>query len=374
MAKKNRANPYAGMTADQIIAATDADVRYGGQLTQIKDLYRQAAKQKKSDIGAAKETAASTIAYANAQRPTIKDVYRRGVQQANKTSEGVNAVLTRSLGADSPYAAEIAAETGGSKNRINEAKIGALTDLTNRATGAVAGRAAAINQARAAYGENKRTLGTKLSDLLGEKGAYKAGRLATLYADAADRAVDVADRAAAGERANTVIQSGPLASKTQQWVKNHPQQAQGLVDAWNKAHPAGGKPKVTKPGSSPIAKFQVKIGDAIGDLNRLANTNITIQKPDPKNEGKFIPVTKPAIQFGAEGRQKILGEMRHLRYTPQEIAIARTINRGDKLSSADLSYLKTLGVHLKNVPRGWLSYNTLISQGRAAGPPTPGRG
>jgi hypothetical protein len=255
MAKKNKTNPYAGMTADQIIAATDADVRYGGQLTQIKDLYRQAAKQKKSDIGAARETAASTIAYANAQRPTIKDVYRRGAQQADKTSAGVNAVLTRSLGADSPYAAEIAAETGGSKNRINEAKIGALTDLTNRATGAVAGRAAAINQARAAYRENKTTLGTKLSDLLGEKGAYVAGRLATLGADAADAA-------AANERANTVIASGALTGKTQNWVKNHPQQAADLVDKYNKAHPPGGVKKPTTKGTDRALKFSDAVNRA----------------------------------------------------------------------------------------------------------------
>jgi hypothetical protein len=232
MAKKK--NPYAGLTADQIIAASEGDVRYGPQISQIRDLYRQAAKQKKSDIGAARETAASAIAYANAQRPTVKNVYARGVEQANKTATGINAVLTRSLGADSPYAAEIAAETGGSKNRINEAKIGALTDLTNRATGAAAGRALAINQARAAYGENKRTLGTKLTDLLGEKGAYVAGRYATLGAEAADRK-------AAGNRANTVITSGALAGRTQNWAKNHPQQAQDLVDKWNAAHPAGGK-------------------------------------------------------------------------------------------------------------------------------------
>lgn len=358
MAKKK--NKYAGLTNDQIIAAAEGDVQYSPLISQIRDLYTDAARQRISDISSAKQTAQSSVAFSRAQRPTVKAVYKRGSSQADKTAADVNAAFGK-LGPNNPYSAEIAAEQGGMKNRIEEARIGALQDLTNRATGAQAGKALAINQARASYRDSKSKLDQKLSDVLGQRGSFIQGRLATLGNEAASRENKIK---IANIGAGATTDAATIRAKAQKDAADKKARDKAKKDAKD----------ANKPGSSPIAKFQVKIGDAIGDLNRLANTNITIQKPDPKNTGKFIPVTKPALQFGAEGRQKIVGEMRHLRYTPQEIAIARTINRGDTLSSGDLNYLRTLGVNLKKVPRGWLSYNTLISQGRAAGPPAPGRG
>lgn len=246
MAKKK--NRYAGLTNDQVIAAAEGDVQYGPQLAQIRDLYTDAAKQRVSDINSARQTAQSSVAFSRAQRPTVKAVYARGSSQADKTAADVNAAFGK-LGPNNPYSAEIAAEQGGMKNRIEEARIGALQELTNRATGAQAGKALAINQARASYRENKSTLDQKVSDLLGQRGSFIEGRLATLGNEAANRQNERANRqnkldvakvgAHAGDN-KVITAAGAYQGKTPAWVKNHPQQAQALTDAWNKAHPAGG--------------------------------------------------------------------------------------------------------------------------------------
>jgi hypothetical protein len=253
--KKTKKDPYAGMTADEIIASTGADLQYDPQISQIYDLFKQNARQRQSDISSAKQTAQSTIAYANAQRPTIRNIYARGGEQAASNATAV----TRALGnmaPDNPYAREIAAELGGTKSRINEARVGALTGLTNEVVGAKAGRAAAINAARASFRENKGTLSQKLLDIKGAKGKYLANTLATLGEKAADRT-------AAAERADQPYSSGAFTGKTPSWVKSHPQKAQELKDAWNKlTHPGPGGPSSTAKGKDRALTFSDAVNRA----------------------------------------------------------------------------------------------------------------
>jgi hypothetical protein len=294
MAKKK--NRYAGLTNDQIIAKAEGDVQFGPQLSQIRDLYTEAAKQKLSDIGSAKQTAASTIAFANQNRPTVKTVYARGASQADKTAADVNAAFGK-LGANNPYSAEIAAEQGGMRNRIEEARIGALQNLTDAAVGAKAGRGLAINQARAAYRESKSTLDQKLSDLLGQRGSYIAGRLATLGNQAADRAnkVKVA-KIGAGAGMNKPITSGAFAGMTPADVnKLSDAQRQAKIDAYNKGKGGGSDGRAKLPERT---KFSDAVNKAMtyaqhgfdqGFTRQQVATTLRQGSPIPKGGGQATP-------------------------------------------------------------------------------------
>jgi hypothetical protein len=176
---------------DRTIAEAEADLRVGPQISQIRDLYDQAARQKVSDIRAAQQGAQSAIAFANAQRPTVKTTYKTGQNVANAAAADVETAFGKLGAAADPYRAVTSREQGGARNRINEARIGALQELTERATGAKAGMALAINQARSDYALNRQQLNQKLSDLLGQRGTTIAGRLATLSNQRAERAAKI---------------------------------------------------------------------------------------------------------------------------------------------------------------------------------------
>jgi hypothetical protein len=355
MAKKKKPR----LSNDQVIATAEGDVQYGPQITQIRDLYTDAAHQRVSDINSAKQSAQSAVAFAHAQRPTVKAVYRRGGQQADRTAADVNAAFGK-LGADNPYGAQIAAEQGGARNRINESRIQALQELTERATGAKAGMALAINQARASYRQNKGTLDQKLSDLLGQRGTFIAGRMASLANEQANRRnkIDVAN---IGADARTNVAKTNAATKAAD--KAAAQRTKAAAEK-TKTNQAAGKATNT---------FKTTIANAIGDMTRLANTALPRTIPDPNDPSKVIAENKKPLEYGDWGRQQILTEMRKLGYTPQEIAIARKINAKKTISGADVDYIRQQGARVKHLPLDWLDYNTKYALGLVAGPPAPGR-
>lgn len=176
MAKRNRRKNSNDLT----IARAEGDVRFGPQVSQIRDLYQQAAGQKVSDISAAKQNARSAIAFARAARPEVNAIYRRGGNVAEAAAADVaNAFTPLGAGAD-PFRAVAAREAQGAKTRMEEARTAARQELVDRATSAKAGQGFAVNQARQEYRSSKRTLGQKLEDVLGQRGSYIAGRLGTL--------------------------------------------------------------------------------------------------------------------------------------------------------------------------------------------------
>jgi hypothetical protein len=176
MAKRNRKRNSNDLT----IAQAEGDVRYGPQVSQIRDLYQQAANQRVSDINAAKQNATSAIAFARAARPEVNAIYKRGANVEKVAATDVaNAFAPLSAGAD-PFRAAAARETQGAKTRMEEARTAARQELVDRATASKAGQGFAINQARQEYGAAKSTLGQKLQDILGQRGSYISGRLGTL--------------------------------------------------------------------------------------------------------------------------------------------------------------------------------------------------
>jgi hypothetical protein len=176
MAKRNRRRNSNDLT----IAQAEGDVRYGPQVSQIRDLYQQAATQKVSDINAAKQNARSAIAFARAARPEVNAIYKRGGNVERVAAADVaNAFTPLGAGAD-PFRAAAARETQGAKTRMEEARTAARQELVDRATASKAGQGFAINQARQEYGSSKGTLDQKLQDILGQRGSYISGRLGTL--------------------------------------------------------------------------------------------------------------------------------------------------------------------------------------------------
>jgi hypothetical protein len=177
MARRNRRTRNNN---DLTIAQAEGNVRYGPQVTQVRDLYTQAAEQKVSDINAAKQNAASAIAFARGSRPEVNAIYKRGGNVAKTAAaEVANAFAPLSAGAD-PFRAAAARESQGAKTRMAEAASAARQELVDRATAAKSGQGFAVNQAQQTYASSAKKLGQKLQDILGERGSYISGRLATL--------------------------------------------------------------------------------------------------------------------------------------------------------------------------------------------------
>jgi hypothetical protein len=178
MAKRN--NRRSRNNNDLTIAQAEGNVRYGPQVTQVRDLYTQAAEQKVSDINAAKQNAASAIAFARGSRPEVNAIYKRGGNVAKTAAaEVANAFAPLSAGAD-PFRAAAARESQGAKTRMAEAASAARQELVDRATAAKSGQGFAVNQAQQTYASSAKKLGQKLQDVLGERGSYISGRLGTL--------------------------------------------------------------------------------------------------------------------------------------------------------------------------------------------------
>jgi hypothetical protein len=264
MAKRNRGrrgiNPI-----DLTIAKGENDVTYGPQIAQIGQLYRDAAEQRAGDITAAKQNARGTIQYAKQARPEVKGVFRQGAGAVRAAQGDVNTAVHTLGGATPLLAGVLAREQGGARSRIAEARTGALQELIDRAQSARAGQALAVTQARGDYQKSKSTLDQKLSDLLGQSRSAMAARLGTLYNERADRGLK-RDIAAAGQtgKDSEVFSSGAFAGRTHAWVRNHPKQAQGLVDKYNAmTHP----PKTGKGksgGGGQTAKQRGDFSDAVG--------------------------------------------------------------------------------------------------------------
>lgn len=177
-----------GVNANDLsIVLANLGLKYDPQVSQINTLNRQAQGQFASDIESAKAQAASTVNYAKAARPQTKAIYEQANAQTAAEASDVAKAFENAGPAADVFRAATAREQGQQRGRLAGAGAAAQTGLTNRITGALAGRQAGYMQAQADLGKTKDTLATQLSDVLKARGNDLTAMLGSLRNERIDR-------------------------------------------------------------------------------------------------------------------------------------------------------------------------------------------
>jgi hypothetical protein len=274
-----------GLNANDLtIAQAVAGEKYDPQISQIKGLYGQAGKQLASDITAAKAGAKSAVVYSKSARPTVKSDYKDATKTVNQDAADTLAAFGTIGQAADIFRAAAAREHNDYKSRIATDKVGALQELTDRATSAQAGRAFAVNKARQDYKDTTGTLGQQLVALRGAKGNSMAAQLGTLMEQRADRAVKVKTaKISAGAGDNKVITSGAFQGMTNAEVRAlTPKAKQQKVDAFNATQGKG------KTGNRRTVKEQTGLNSGYSSATSwAARLRAQLAKP-PKQGGQGL--------------------------------------------------------------------------------------
>ena len=277
-------------SSDLAYATAVANEKYGPQISEIKGLYDQAKQQYASDIDAAKNNAASGVAFATQARPqTISDYAsaRSTTDQLNALQNAQLAKAPSSGGVSDVLRTAITAEQTGQGKKIANERANSLQALTDRATAAASGQQFAANQAKSAYQKTADTLTQKLVDIAGQQGNEIAVQLGKLQQTKAKTDASNAKTKAANQRSDsTIYTSGAFNGMTHGEVNAlTPQQRQAKVDAYNKSSSKGKAKGQSRATSEQRQNLNTDVQGAINDWTRIAGAT----KVDPKTK-KRVPV------------------------------------------------------------------------------------
>jgi hypothetical protein len=169
-------------------AASEALVRFGPELSGLRELQRTAKSNLSLGVHQAQATSRGIEAAVAQARPGLAKVYdKAGLQQAAIAHTLIGSDLAGlGPGADR-FKAAGATEAAGAASRLGEAKTNALTDLTSRGVRAKEGEQFQIEQALRQFTSDYKSILQRKQDLRKEKGAFTATTLEQLAQDAADR-------------------------------------------------------------------------------------------------------------------------------------------------------------------------------------------
>ena len=190
------------------------DLEFGPQAAQVRNLWGKTRAQYLNDLSGARQTERAITTAAAAADPKIRTIYHDAradlgasnsfVDKARATmAPGPETGLTKLIGE------QMARERGSALNANTAARAGALTELTNRASAAVAGKAAAYKTAKDTLTANRKDLTQQLSDLTGQKSSKMAALLGEMQGERS-----AANAKARGD-SNKTIMSGDFAGLTQ---------------------------------------------------------------------------------------------------------------------------------------------------------------
>lgn len=169
------------------IARYEAQVKYAPQERALAGLMEQAVKDYGADVRTTKTEARSTIqGVQRAFKPT-RQSYAQSRQTIDQAATDVNNVLASLGPAADVFKAATAREQGAQRTRIAQARTAAVGELRERKQIARQERQYGLREARGTYRDTMQKLGQQLVALGDDRGAYEAGRLAQLSAEAADR-------------------------------------------------------------------------------------------------------------------------------------------------------------------------------------------
>jgi hypothetical protein len=183
MAKKKR----SGRQRDIDTATAEALVRYGPQKSELLGLIGDLKGQYKSDVTGIKAQTGAQIAGIRRSRPVARKAFNTALHQADIAHRDVDAAFGALGTAADPFEAATAREFGLNRARTASGRAQALSDLTQEAISARAGKQYGLYRAKAEYRSDLSKLRDRLSDLGDQEGAYIVGRLGDLSDKRASR-------------------------------------------------------------------------------------------------------------------------------------------------------------------------------------------
>jgi hypothetical protein len=301
--RKTTITPRGVNANDLSIVLANLGLKYDPQVSQINTLNRQAQGQYASDIEGAKAQAASTVNYAKAARPTTQAIYDQANAQTDAEQADVAAAFQKAGGAADVFSAATAREHAQQKARLAGASAAAQTGLTNRITGALAGRQAGYMQAQADLGKTKDTLATQLSDVLKARGNDLTAMLGSLRNQRVDRLTKTRTEE------TKVKDTGPFAGMTVGEVaKLSPTDRAAIVDKFNADKV---KPKAGAKADRRTANERQSLSDVFNEARDTAvkaatgNLGDGVKYNRAQAANMLLHGTVPTTEAAAKGKQGI---------------------------------------------------------------------
>jgi hypothetical protein len=191
------------------------DLEYGPQYAQVRDLWNQTRSSYLNDLSKARQIETGIKVSAAAAEPRIRDIYHDARDDLKSSSGFVDRSIAAlpaapQTGLTALLGQQMQRERGTALNRNTGARAQALTELTNRASSAEAGKALAYRAAKSNLTSQRKDLTTRLADLTGQSGAKMTALLEGMVGDRHDANVKArteADKATA--QGNKTLTSGP---------------------------------------------------------------------------------------------------------------------------------------------------------------------
>jgi hypothetical protein len=152
------------------------DLEYGPQYAQVRDLWNQTRSSYLNDLSKARQIETGIKVSAAAAEPRIRDIYHDARDDLKSSSGFVDRSIAAlpaapQTGLTALLGQQMQRERGTALNRNTGARAQALTELTNRASSAEAGKALAYRAAKSNLTSQRKDLTTRLADLTGQSGA-----------------------------------------------------------------------------------------------------------------------------------------------------------------------------------------------------------
>jgi hypothetical protein len=173
-------------------AALEALVRFGPELSGLKELQREAIMEYATGVKQAHGAARGTVGMIDQARPSVRKIYDDAGVSASQHASMLTGDVAALPGVANSIKAGAQLEATHSLAALRDAKSAALTDLQSRRVAAKEGEAFAVNRAHTELVDSlAKVLGRK-QDLRREQGAFTALTAKELRQSAQERADNLA--------------------------------------------------------------------------------------------------------------------------------------------------------------------------------------
>jgi hypothetical protein len=199
MARRRGTNRFASQ------AALEALVRFGPELSGLKELQRSAQSNFLTAVNQARGSANSIVGTIDSAMPQVSKIYDdAGLKQAAVAGTLMHKDVAGLSGVADSIKAGASLEAAGAANRLNESRSSALTDLSQQKVRARQGEQFAIGNARDQFVSAVEKILNRKQDLRREQGAFKAATINDLAEAEANRVLKRQEGAANRENARDI--------------------------------------------------------------------------------------------------------------------------------------------------------------------------
>lgn len=204
-------------------AAEEALVRFGPELSALKELRRSAEMNLTQGVAAAHAGAAGVLSAINQARPDIRQAYGQAGAAAAQQAALSDADLAKLGPVAASVRAAILGERSGFQTRLAGEQAADLSSLSNRAVAAREGESFGTQQAQKSFINTLTQVLGRKQDLARERGAFTASTAQQLRQDAADRRLRVQlQEMSAGQSERNSLRSAGLDPNTGKPIQGGP--------------------------------------------------------------------------------------------------------------------------------------------------------